>query len=133
MSNIKPVLQVMQTEMAKLQAENQKLKDENESIKMFLESLTPGGSEYHNDPVRCFSVIKEIMQSEAVALKNVVVGLKKEKDELQKAVDRLITTCDLQASQLQMERRTNRTRITFIPEMESAENDEQEREERNNM
>lgn len=62
--------------------ERQKLIYENESIKKFLESLTPGGSEFHNDPIRCFSIIKEAMQGAETILKKIIAATKKENQTL---------------------------------------------------
>lgn len=61
---------------------HEKLKAENESIKKFLESLTPGGSEFHNDPVRCFSIIKEQIQSSTSSLTKIISNLKAENAKL---------------------------------------------------
>ena len=68
--------------MAQAVNERQKLIEENESIKNFLESLTPGGSEFHNDPVRCFSVIKESIQQPVRQLTKMVADLKAERQKL---------------------------------------------------
>lgn len=43
---------------------HQSLKDENEKVKRLLHDLTPGGSEFYNDPERCYKTILEMRQSE---------------------------------------------------------------------
>jgi len=54
------------------------LQAENEQLKKLLESLTPGGSEFYNDPERCAAFIRE----QLAAPPKIIAGLKKQVEVL---------------------------------------------------
>lgn len=61
----------MSVEYPKLEAENQKLK-------RLLHDLTPGGSEFYNDPEYCAKWVKEDRFNDRVGLKQVIMNKNKE-------------------------------------------------------
>lgn len=65
----------MQVEYPKLVAENQK-------IKRLLEELTPGGSEFHNDPEYCAKWIRENRQENHFSLAKIIKAEKEENKRL---------------------------------------------------
>ncbi len=62
----------------------QTLQEENEKFKRLLHDLTPGGSEFYNDPEYCAKWIRENRDSERKTLKEIVKRLKL---ELSKFID----------------------------------------------
>jgi ABC-type transporter Mla subunit MlaD len=76
-------------EVERLRAENAKLQAERDSIMRALESLTPLGSEYYNDPARCVGYVQDS--------KRMTVQFAKERNELRAANAELHTLIDTQA------------------------------------
>ncbi len=60
------------------------LQDENDKLKRLLHDLTPGGSEFYNDPEYCAQWIRENRQQHHYSLAQQIVNLK---DERQKLLD----------------------------------------------
>lgn len=62
--------------------EVKKLKSENEKVKRLLHDLTPGGSEFYNDPEYCAKWIRESREQNHDALSNVIKETKAENERL---------------------------------------------------
>ena len=64
--------------------ERQSLLDENEKVKRLLHDLTPGGSEFYNDPEYCTKWVRENREENHYSLAKIIKELK---DERQKLLD----------------------------------------------
>lgn len=62
--------------------EHDSLKAENEKVKRLLHDLTPGGSEFYNDPEYCEKWIRESREQNHDALSNVIKETKAENERL---------------------------------------------------
>jgi hypothetical protein len=67
-----------------------KLKAENEKVKRLLHDLTPGGSEFYNDPEYCAKTIREMRESNHYTLSNIVKETKAENEALKEANKELL-------------------------------------------
>ena len=63
----------------------EELKEETEGLKRELESLTPNGSEFHNNPTRCFEYIKERI----IRIDKLLIKTLKERNQLQQQLNSL--------------------------------------------
>lgn len=63
--------------------EFEKLKLENEKIKRLLHDLTPGGSEFYNDPEYCARWIRDNREANHYTLAKMVAELKADKAQLE--------------------------------------------------
>jgi hypothetical protein len=91
----------------------EKEQDKTAKIMLMLESLTPGGSEYYNDPERCVAYVRDAIHR---ALKQAVETKKQEKAAVAQAVQEerercrrqevepLVTICEEQAAAYRAER-----------------------------
>jgi len=62
--------------------EYSRLKDENEKIKRLLHDLTPGGSEFYNDPEYCAKWIRDNRTENHYSLAKIIAELKGENAQL---------------------------------------------------
>lgn len=62
---------------------------ELEKVKKILHELTPGGSEFYNDPEYCAKWVRENREENHYALANQIKELKNKNEELQREVERL--------------------------------------------
>lgn len=65
------------------------LLEENKSLKKMLHDLTPGGSEFYNDPQKCFDWIKESRESAHYAAAEAIKATKGENETLKGQVKQL--------------------------------------------
>jgi hypothetical protein len=65
-----------------LSVEYPKLEAENQKLKRLLHDLTPGGSEFYNDPERCFKWVKEAWLEEKKSFTKIISDLKKDNERL---------------------------------------------------
>jgi len=69
-----------------------KLETENQKLKRLLHDLTPGGSEFYNNPEYCAKWIRENRQQEAKILKEMVKAAKDKNEVLQADNERLLNS-----------------------------------------
>ena len=67
----------------------EKLEGENESIKRLLHDLTPGGSEFYNDPEYCAKFIRDTRQETHYTMTGIIAEKKKENEALKERVKQL--------------------------------------------
>lgn len=67
--------------------------------RLALENLTPGGSEYHNDPERCTAWLQRI-KSDCNDSKKEIVKLQRKIDALVEALERLVAVNNLISARL---------------------------------
>jgi hypothetical protein len=70
-----------------LRAELIKLRQSNESIKRLLYDLTPGGSEFYNDPEYCASTIREMREANHYTLSGIIKEQKQENERLKRLIN----------------------------------------------
>ena len=66
--------------------EYDQLKAENEKVKRLLHNLTPGGSEFYNNPEYCAKWIRENREESVISLMKKIKDLGKENEILKKAL-----------------------------------------------
>lgn len=64
------------------------LQQENNKLKRLLEDLTPGGSEFYNDPQYCFNFVKKQLRS----IPSQILPFKKRADKLKAQNEILLST-----------------------------------------
>ena len=67
------------------------LKTDNEKLKILLHDLTPGGSEFVNDPEYCAKWIKDDRENTISLLKNAIIKLKADNEAIREANRELIS------------------------------------------
>jgi len=83
----------MKKELTPTTTKGELLQDENDKLKRLLHDLTPGGSEFYNDPEYCAKWVRESRQQHHYSLARQIVNLKNERQKLldsnQKLLDAL--------------------------------------------